>query len=117
MELAALPLYPHFSHLQPSAVCRTSHAKAPLAQRCTCRQDLHSFLDEYKQQAALSVHWIWVGPNGHASRPATGGVLPYYTLCSSVADPHIKTIVNTFFLESLAVHPHNFHYRCVLQCG
>jgi hypothetical protein len=76
-----------------------------------CR-DLHSLLDEYKQYPALSVHWIWVGPNGHARRLATGGVLPYYTMCSASPDRHIKTIVNTYFLEGVTVHPHNFVYRC-----
>lgn len=66
--------------------------------------------------SALSVHWIWMGPNGHAARPATGGVLPYYTMCSAEADRHVKTIVNTYFLEGLEIHPHNFHYRYVPNC-
>lgn len=73
--------------------------------------DLATFMDSYKTYPALSVHWIWVGPDGHAARPATGGVLPYYTLCSAEADRHVKTIVNTYFLEGLEIHPHNFHYR------
>lgn len=70
-------------------------------------------MDNYKDNAALSVHWIWVGPDGRTTRPDTGGVLPYYTMCSEEADRHVKTIVNTYFLEGVDIHPHNFRYRCV----
>lgn len=77
-----------------------------------CRGSLRDFLDDYKHEAALAVHWIWVGPNGRATRPETGGVLPYYVLCGQEADAHVKAIVNSFYLEGVAVHPHNFHYQC-----
>ena len=89
-----------------------------------CRRPLREFLDGYKHEAALSVHWVWVGPNGRATRPAAGGVLPHYTRCSAQAAPQIKTIANLYFLEGLAVHPHNFHYQygprmlcCACVCG
>lgn len=74
--------------------------------------DLKTFLDGYKQHGGVATHWVWVGPNGRATRPMSGGVLPYYGLCADHAESTIKTIVNTFFVESVAVHPHNFHYRC-----
>lgn len=57
------------------------------------------------------MHWVWVGPNGRTTRPSSGGVLPFYTLCAAEADRHVKTIANTFFLEGLDVHPHNFRFR------
>lgn len=69
-------------------------------------------MDAYKHAAGLSVHWVWVGPNGRTRRPDSGGVLPFYTLCEATADKHVKTIANTFFLSGLEVHPHNFRYRC-----
>lgn len=68
-------------------------------------------MSAYKHEAGLSVHWVWVGPNGHTVRPASGGVLPFYTLCAASADKHVKTIANTFFIEGLDVHPHNFRFR------
>lgn len=94
----------------------TSCMKKALTKQYMCRADLPTFMDSYKKYAALSVHWIWVGPDGHATRPETGGVLPYYTMCSEEADRHIKTIVNTYFLDGVEIHPHNFHYMCVFLC-
>jgi hypothetical protein len=88
-----------------------------------CSAELHDFMDGYKTHPGLSVHWIWVGPDGHVSRPATGGVLPYYTMCSAEADHHIKTIANTYFLDGVDIHPHNFHFmyatdlQCDMQCN
>jgi hypothetical protein len=82
------------------------------------RLDIRSFMDAYKTEPALAVHWIFVGPNGRRYRPVSGGVLPYYTRCADQPDIHVKTIVNTFYLESLAVHPHNFHYLYAsLRCS
>eukprot|EP00892_Ulva_mutabilis_P011734 jgi/Ulvmu1/8933/UM005_0024.1 len=72
---------------------------------------IKDFMDAYKHEAGLSVHWVWVGPNGRTARPASGGVLPYYTLCAASADKHVKTIANTFYLSGLDVHPHNFRFR------
>ena len=85
-----------------------------VATQCmACREPLRDFLDKYKHEAGLAVHWIWVGPNGRATRPESGGVLPYYTLCDEEAAWQVKTIVNTFYLRGLATHPHNFMFRCV----
>jgi hypothetical protein len=70
-------------------------------------------LEEYKMEAGLSVHWITVGPSGHRMRPPLGGVLQYYDKC--IPRPHaaMKTIANTYYLRGVAVHPHNFAFRCV----
>ena len=83
---------------------------------CTCRPDqkLPDFLDEYKQYAGLSVHWVVVGPSGQDVRPVAGGVLRNYDHCSGRGSPWIKTIANTFFLTNIAYHPHNFEFRCAL---
>lgn len=60
----------------------------------------------------LGVHWVVFGPSERARRPREGGVLRHYTQCRPEAATHIKTIVNTFFVERTTVHPHNFEYRC-----
>jgi hypothetical protein len=75
--------------------------------------NIRAFLDEYKHTAALAVNWVWVGPSGQRQRPAGGGVIKAYTQCIAQPDKHIKSIVNTWFLDGVSVHPHNFHYRCV----
>jgi Glycosyltransferase family 92 len=77
--------------------------------------DLKGLLDQYKDEPGLSVNWIAVGPSGRTNRPPRGGVMPYYTQCVPDPDRHIKTIANTWFLDGVALHPHNFHFRCA--CG
>ena len=62
-------------------------------------------------EPGLSVNWIAVGPGGRGNRPQAGGVLPYYKQCVPGADRHVKTIANTWFLDGVALHPHNFHFR------
>jgi Glycosyl transferase family 2 len=74
--------------------------------------DVRAFLNEYRATAALAVSWVWVGPSGRQKRAAGGGVLRQYTQCVPKPDGHVKSIVNTWFLDGVAVHPHNFHYRC-----
>jgi hypothetical protein len=82
------------------------------------RLPLKEYLDKWRREAALAVHWIWVGPNGRVTRPATGGVLPYYRLCSDEPAWQVKTVVNTYYLQGLATHPHNYEYLCAaaLKC-
>ena len=62
-------------------------------------------------EPGLSVNWIAVGPGGRGNRPRSGGVLPYYKQCVPDVDRHVKTIANTWFLDGVALHPHNFHFR------
>ena len=38
-------------------------------------------LDEFKHEAALSVHWLFVGSSGRKERPESGGVLQSYPQC------------------------------------
>lgn len=38
--------------------------------------------------------------------------LQAYQMCDPNVDTHIKTIANTYYLAGVAVHPHNFHFRC-----
>lgn len=71
-------------------------------------------LDDYKEYAGLSVHWVHVGPSSHRQRPRSGGVLHHYKHCDSQGDPKLKTIANTYFLENISGHPHNFEFRCAL---
>lgn len=64
-------------------------------------------------EAGLSVHWIVVGPSGNRFRPEEGGVLQHYDQCIPEPSTLIKTIVNTYYLRGITVHPHNFEYQCV----
>ena len=84
---------------------------------CSPDQKLPDFLNEYKDFAGLSVHWVIVGPSGQDRRPTAGGVLRNYSHCAATASPWIKTIANTFFLSNIAYHPHNFEFRCALYCS
>jgi hypothetical protein len=68
-------------------------------------------LDDYKHYPGLSVHWVFVGPSGMDERPAAGGALRHYKHCSGMGAKHIKTIANTFFLQNVTPHPHNFEFR------
>ena len=73
-----------------------------------CRRSLKDLLAGFKTEAGLAVHWVWVGPSGRAARPAAGGVLPHYDQCAAVPSAAIKTFANTYWLQGLATHPHNF---------
>lgn len=73
--------------------------------------DLKGFLNAYKMEPGLSINWIMVGPSLRKRRPEAGGVLNFYKRCVPVPDRHIKTIANTWFLDGVALHPHNFHFR------
>ena len=70
-------------------------------------------LDDYRLFAGLVVHWVLVGPSHRETRPEHGGVLRHYTRCGKVAQSTVKTITNTYFLESVDLHPHNFKFVCV----
>ena len=83
-----------------------------LGARCRPEQKLPDFLDEYKEFAGLSVHWVIVGPSGQDRRPESGSVMRTYDHCAAAPSPWIKTIANTFFLTNIAYHPHNFEFRC-----
>ena len=83
-------------------------------ERWHCRRDqkLPQFLDAYRQEAGLSVHWVLVGPSGRRTRPPGGGVLQHYTQCAGEGRHMVKTIANTFYLANVASHPHNLEFRC-----
>ena len=83
-----------------------------LGARCRPEQKLPDFLDEYKEFAGLSVHWVLVGPSGQHTRPASGGVLRHYTHCAGEGSHVIKTIANTYYLSNTAGHAHNAEFRC-----
>ena len=74
--------------------------------------EIHDFLDEFRDAAGLSVNWVWVGPSGRETRPEGGGVLQHYDQCVPEAEMRFKTIANTWFLQGLTEHPHNFVFRC-----
>ena len=76
---------------------------------------LKKLLDEFKLEPGLVAHWVVFGPNGREKRPEQGGVLRHYTRCTlghHRQGARVKSIVNTFFVEHAATHPHNFQYRC-----
>jgi hypothetical protein len=80
-----------------------------------CRDEggLKDLLDEYKTEAGLSVHWIKVGPSGHELRPPAGGVLSHYDRCIPEADAVVKTIANSYYVQGMTIHAHNFLFRRV----
>jgi hypothetical protein len=78
---------------------------------CSNRVPLKQFLNDYKHQPALVMHWIIVGPSHQENRPAAGGVLRAYRECDVKPSPVVKSIVNTFFLANMASNPHTFEYR------
>jgi hypothetical protein len=73
--------------------------------------NLKGFFDQFKHAPGLAVNWIAVGPSGRAARPAAGGMLKSYDMCIPKPDGHVKTIANTYFLDGIAMHPHNHHFR------
>jgi hypothetical protein len=77
-----------------------------------CRDEsLQEMLNDYKERAGLSVHWVHMGPSGVDKRPAAGGVLRHYTKCEGHGNPKVKTIANTYYLENISPHAHNFQFR------
>lgn len=77
-----------------------------------CRNEtLGELLQDFKEYAGLSVHWVIVGSSGRETRPAAGGVLQSYGTCAGEGRHVVKTIANTRFLENVATHPHNFEFR------
>jgi hypothetical protein len=73
---------------------------------------LKEFLEGYKFEAALVMHWIIVGPSGRETRPQRGGLLRHYQQCRKVAARVVKSIANTYFLANIAGNPHTLEYRC-----
>ena len=108
----------HIRTLQRHArICSASgwcvYMRRSSAWRGVCRQDtLKKLLNDFKMFPGLAVHWVVFGPNNRKRRPSQGGVLRHYTRCRPEAATHVKTIVNTFFVERTTIHPHNFEYRC-----
>lgn len=78
-------------------------------------ETLKDLLDDYKEYAGLSVHWVIVGSGGRKTRPAQGGVLQSYRTCAGEGRHIVKTIANTYFLKNVEIHPHNFEFRDGMQ--
>ena len=72
---------------------------------------LKLFLDGFRNEAALGINWILVGPSHQDARPHEG-VLRSYTECVKTPHPLVKSIANTYFLANIADQPHTFEYRC-----
>lgn len=78
-----------------------------------CREGvtLKEFLDGFRHEAALLMHWVVVGPSHRGTRPATGGVLRAYRSCRLFPSPVVKSITNTFKLANICGSPHTFEHR------
>jgi hypothetical protein len=76
---------------------------------------LKELLNDYKLHAGLSISWVMFGPSGRETRPSKGGVLKDYDKCYLPQLGQFKTIANSYFLEGLTIHPHNFVFRCALH--
>ena len=73
---------------------------------------LQSYLDKFKNEPALVVHWIMVGPSHRDHRAPEGGALRHYRECNKRPNAVFKSIANTWFLANTCGSPHTFEYRC-----
>lgn len=80
------------------------------------RQNLKEVLDDYKLFPGLAVNWVMFGPNNRKTRPENGGVMRAYTKCEDHPDYRLKTIVNNYFVETVA-SVHNQRFRCASTCA
>lgn len=76
-------------------------------------KQITEILPKYEKHGGLTLNWMIFSSSGHVSRP-TGGVVRSYTKCTS-RDPflnkHVKSIVNTEYVNRSANSPHWFHYN------
>lgn len=62
----------------------------------------------------VAINWRIVGPSGHVTKPATGGVLENYQACTPwrySENEEIKSVVNTKFALAPLSDPHTFSYK------
>lgn len=62
----------------------------------------------------VAINWRIVGPSGHETKPATGGVLDNYQVCTPwnyLENEEIKSVVNTEFALAPLSDPHTFSYK------
>eukprot|EP00889_Picochlorum_renovo_P008083 jgi/Picre1/35113/NNA_002576.t1 len=62
----------------------------------------------------VAINWRIVGPSGHVTKPATGGVLENYQACTPwrySENEEIKSVVNTKFAVAPLSDPHTFSYK------
>jgi hypothetical protein len=79
--------------------------------------DLRVFLRDFEGYAGLGMFWFCFGSGGHLGSQEL--VLPSYTRRSKDsfdANRHIKTIVNTQFVQFIPCNPHHFHYKPGFSC-
>ncbi|KAG2488747.1 hypothetical protein HYH03_012745 [Edaphochlamys debaryana] len=77
----------------------------------TC-PSLPAILPSFNSFPALGLNWVFFGSSGHNTRPAAGN-LASYSKClprKHKACEHVKSIVNTKYVEGLAWSPHHFTY-------
>ena len=78
---------------------------------CRSNSSLKEFLDGFKHQAGVTIHWVLMGSSGQETRPERGGVLRHYQRCRKPPSDRVKTIANSWFLTNHAGQVHNFEYR------
>ena len=69
-------------------------------------------LKEFEGYGGLAVNWVQFGSSGHVHRPH-GGTLASYWKCIPKHHPenlHVKSIVNTKYVERATGDPHHFTY-------
>lgn len=74
--------------------------------------DMPALLHDYEAYGGLAVNWVQFGSSGHVHRPR-GGTLANFWKCLPLQHPenlHIKTIVNTLYVEQASGDPHHFSY-------
>ncbi|MFV0421540.1 glycosyltransferase family 92 protein [Oleidesulfovibrio sp.] len=79
-------------------------------------KDVRLFLDEYRDHAAVAVHWVPFGSGGYISRPQGLVTERYFeTLNSPVERMHVKCITQPRYTDGTR-DPHCFSYVAGLYC-
>ena len=64
-------------------------------------------VEKYKDYGGLTLNWMFIGSNGHITRPQ-GGILRNYNQCYK--NYHVKSIVNLKYVVGYSMDPHSFPY-------
>lgn len=83
----------------------------PIARVRRKRTTLKKYLNGFRNEAALAMNWVLVGPSHQNKRPPSG-VLRGFTECVQKGSYMVKSIANTYYLANIADQPHVFEYRC-----
>lgn len=75
--------------------------------------DLKVFLKDYENFGGLGINWLIFGSNGHITKPKNSQLQSfiYRSKNSMEVNNHIKSIVQTRYVFSKGINPHQFSYK------